>query len=462
MKLAIAIGFLLTGSIICSADVVTLNDGTRIEGKIKRSGDDMVIVSPAGVETTVKADQVQSIEVARSGGVDTPAAASDKLNSLRHVAENLTDLNQIVARYHTFIDQNAGSPALDDASKDLAAWQDRLDRGMVKVGTRWVTTEQRDQLRDASMAQALQARDLLHQGKLKEGDALLQKAIADDPGNACALYLRGVALYQQGQFAEAKKCFEAVNTLAPNHGPTLNNLAVLLWKQKAFTASMNMYDQAMASAPGARDVLNNVAEALSALPEDQRDSAAAKKAALRFAEQDAALQKSAAESGWFRWGATWVTAKQLDDLKAAEAKIQDQLDVKKDEFNQTTTRIGQLDAEIDANRREMTRLDSSRYQVDQNGNQIQYPLPPAYMQLQLDNQKLALDRQALATHLDDLRAQARRIQKDLPVPQFSGVQAIIGIEATPLPAPPPGTTPPNDRAATTQPSAPPATRPFGN
>ena len=81
------------------------------------------------------------------------ALAMGRLQSLRRAADNIGPDYQADSRslLHTFIDQNAGTPAADAAAKaDVKIWQDRLDHGMVKVGDKWMTTDERDELRAKS------------------------------------------------------------------------------------------------------------------------------------------------------------------------------------------------------------------------------------------------------------------------------------------------------------------------
>src|SRR5207248_7596210 len=148
-----------------------------------------------------------------------------------------------------------------------------------------------------------------------------------------ALYLKGLLLYRQDQLPAARKTFEQVNVLVPNHGPTQNNIAVIFAQQNQALQSLTWYDQAMGSSPKDQAVLNNVAEALYALPDEQRGVAIAQRTARRFTEQDVDLQKELQAQGLHRWGATWVTTDQLKELKAAEREVQDQLNRLSDEFD---------------------------------------------------------------------------------------------------------------------------------
>ncbi len=159
---------------------------------------------------------------------------------------------------------------------------------------------------------------------------------------------------------------------------------------------MSFYGQAMIASPEAKEILDNVAEALNAVPPENRKAPVVLQAVALFAQQDALLQQTAAQQGMYRWGATWVNAKQLQDLKAAELKIKQTLDNIQLQNDVLQQKIGQIDSEIDANQREMDRLSASRTYTDKNGNVIQLPLPDVYYQIQLDTKKLAANKLALS------------------------------------------------------------------
>ena len=66
-----------------------------------------------------------------------------RLASLRRSVENVTDVKSIIERYMRFIDQNKESPIAKEAEHDLATWRERLDKGMVKVGSRGSDPDQK-------------------------------------------------------------------------------------------------------------------------------------------------------------------------------------------------------------------------------------------------------------------------------------------------------------------------------
>ena len=185
--------------------------------------------------------------------------------------------------------------------KDLATWQERRDKGMVKFGSRWVLPETRAKLQEAAYQQASNARRLLKQGKFQEAESMLNSAIQEDPQNATALYLRGLLHYRQDHLMPARRSFEMVNVVVPNHAPSLNNLAVILSKQNQHATALNVYDQAMIASPKNKEVLNNVAEAMYGMPDAVRSTPVAQRVLRRFTEQDEDLAREMQKQGLHRW-----------------------------------------------------------------------------------------------------------------------------------------------------------------
>jgi tetratricopeptide (TPR) repeat protein len=423
------IAFLILSAAV-HADVINLTDGTKVEGKIKRTSDGWDVTQKDGSVTTVPADKVASIEASR--GAESVSVAADRLESLRRVAEHLSDLKDIISRYQKFIEQAGDQAVVAEANKDLGVWQDRLDQGLVKLGDKWITADERQHRRELAQSEALPARDLILNYHYKEAQKILEQALIDDPECAAALYLQGVALYKQDQVAQARKSFDTVNQIVQSHAPTLNNLAVIAWRQKSFVVAMSFYGQAMMASPQAKEILDNVAEALNAIPDDNKKAPVVLQAVALFGDQDAQLQQAAAQQGLYRWGATWVTAKQLQDLKAAEAKVKQELDNIQQQFDALQQKIGLIDSEIGANQREIDRLQASSTYSDRNGNIVQMQLPDIYYQMRRDTDKLADDKKVLQQQQDVLRGRVKQAQQKIPVPKFTGMQQIIGVDGAPL------------------------------
>src|SRR5688500_15051434 len=117
-------------------DVIVLRDGSRLEGEIRKTPEGWVVVGSDGKQTNVASGEVARMEARPKVGADT---AEQRLNSLRNAVKFTSDPKQAIERYKTFIEQNKGVPALEQAKAELAVWQDRLDRALIKIGDKWVT-----------------------------------------------------------------------------------------------------------------------------------------------------------------------------------------------------------------------------------------------------------------------------------------------------------------------------------
>jgi tetratricopeptide (TPR) repeat protein len=417
-----------------SADVVLLKDGTTLDGDVKRGPDGYLVTQADGAVKALPFEDVKSIELATAPPL-TKSSAQEKLASFRRSVEYSDDINRIIEKYQRFIEQNTGTVMEADARKDLATWQERRDKGLVKFGSRWVEPSTRAKLQEAAYQQAATARRLLKQGKFQEAESMLNGAIQEDPQNAAAHYLRGLLHYRQDHLMPARRSFETVNVIVPNHAPSLNNLAVILSKQNQHATALNVYDQAMIASPKNADVLNNVAEAIYGMPDAVRGTAVAQRVLRRFTEQDEDLAREMEKQGLHRWGATWVTDEQLVQLKQAEREAKDKLDQLASEFDAVKVRISNIESEIAENERAMRRLETSAYVRDINGQIWQSALPPVYGELQADNRKLTLERQQQFTEMDKLREQARAVNRNLPVPKYSGIQRMMDETHAPVVGP---------------------------
>ena len=420
-------------------DVILLKDGSTLEGDVKRGREGYFITQADGQVKLVAFDEVKSIEMASAPPL-TEAAAKQKLASFRRSVQYESEIARIIERYEKFIEQNAGSVMEAEAREDLATWHERRDQGLVKFGSRWVAPDERARLQEAALAQAGAARRALKQGKFAEAESLINQAIAEDPQNAAAHYLRGLLLYRQDQLMPARKSFETVKSLVPDHAPTLTNIAVILSRQNQHPAALNTYDQAMVISPKNADVLNNVAEAIYSMPDNVRGTPVWQRALRRFTEQDEELAREMAKKGMHRWGATFVTSEQLEQLKQAEREAKDKLDQLSAEFDAVKVRISNIEREIEENERSMRRLETSAYVRDINGQIWQTALPPLYGQLQDDNRKLHTERQQQFVQLERLREQARAVNRDLPVPKYTGIQKLLDETHAPVIGPSPAPT----------------------
>jgi tetratricopeptide (TPR) repeat protein len=436
----------LAAAALASGDVVHFKDGSKLEGTVRHGDDGRWNVTANGKTTSFSNDQIDSIEVISS----TPATASVRLASLRRATDNVDDPNVAVTQYQRFIDQDRDPAVTADAKKDLLIWQDRVARGMTRVGGKWVTPEDRSRLLQQANATADRARQLLKQGRVLEAAPLLNDALAVDPQNVTALYLSGLMAYDQDKLPAARKAFDAVNAGVPNHAPTLTNLAIVQFRQKQYVAAMISFDSAMQAAPENKEVLDDVATALQQWPANVRKSDVVLKVEKRFLEQDTQLAKKLAAVGLHRVGATWVDTQDINIARQREQAALARLDQLAADFDQTTDRVKAIDQSANDTQDQMHRIEAQSVYVDpRTGGLVQIPFPPTYATLTADLARMKRDRATAVTQLDTIAREGAVIQNARMQQHGIGVLRLIGPEGTPLKLPAPAAAPP--APAATQP-----------
>jgi tetratricopeptide (TPR) repeat protein len=354
------------------------------------------------------------------------------LDSLRQASLHNSDIKQVISRYQDFIKRQTDPKVLSEANKDLQMWQDRQTRGLVRLGDKWMTTDERDATEKSAQEKSLPARDLILQARYKDAVAILQQALKDDPDSPTALYLLGLCQFAQGQAAPARKSFEAIIAELPGHGPTLNNLAVILWKTKSFGGALSTYQKAMTANPVNKDILDNVAEALHGVPDQLKIGPIYPPVAAMFRKQDTELQAQGAEQGFYRWGSAWVTARQLETLKAAQAKIDDQVKALGDQWTADEAKIKQMDQQISDDTRQMNFLQSQAVGNNAQGQAVQLTPPPLYYQLNGDITSMKTEQESLKKDEEKLKAQALEVKQSIPAAQYNGAPQMMGPDFAPV------------------------------
>jgi tetratricopeptide (TPR) repeat protein len=417
------------------ADVITLKDGARLEGDVKKNDGGWTVTAKDGKVLTVPAEQVKSISVGGSGagptGKDAAAEGMSGLLSLRRSVENVSDLRQIIDRFKKFIGSHKETPAALEAQQDLAMWQERLDRGLVKHGTHWVTADAHSKMADRAQELAAQARDLVQHGLVQDADLILQQALGADPQCVPALYLRGVVLYQQNKIPDARKMFEGVNGITSDHAPTLNNLGVILWRQSAQGQALSYYDKSITAAPGDKFILDNIAAALAGVSDGQRKSKIWEALHRKFTEQDAHLQELMAAEGWYRWGTAWIDEAAMQKIRDKQNEIDDQIAAVLESVKNEREELRQVDDRLASVQERIHRIFMNT-PVPFKGPWIRMPFPPVYFELQEEEAGLKFQRAGLVPKVDAADAQVERLRSQLPQPSFAGTQKVIGVEGTPM------------------------------
>ena len=428
------------------ADRLVRRDGTVLAGKARQVDGGYEITGDNGLKKFVPSTDIASIKIENTGRLDE-ATARERFESLRRSSENERDVGRAIERYEAILAQTEGTTAAGDARKELATWRDRRDRKMIRVGKNWLTPEEHDALFSEIARRADGIRAALADGNLNEAAAQLRDASTLDPDNMSFLYLTGVMQYRRGQFAEAKRSFDAVADQVPDHAPTLINQAALLVHYKRWPQAAAALDAAMAAAPENAEILDNVTEFIQMLPDGSRKSNVVDRMMKRYGVQEAALEQRMAEGKRFRWGSGWVDEAKLADLrKQLDAHEQTKREMQT-EFDQANERLRQIDEDATRTTNTLRQMEREQFYRDaETGRTIRRQLPQAYWDFTHDLEVLKNRRREEQAKVDELKKKAEQVEKSAPAAPYRGSVEPIGEAGVPVLLP----------ASATQPSTRPA------
>ncbi len=422
-----------------AADVIHLKDGHAVQGRVKRlDAYEWIVYAADRRATYVKAEDVASIELTPAPATD-PVAAARRLDAVRQSVAAATDPADAAGQYRRLIDAGADPATLAAARQDLAVWQDRADRHLARLGTRWVLPEARAQATADVMADVDEARQLLKGGRGAEAEPFAVAALVVDPDDVSARYLLGLVRLGQGRLPAARAAFDAVAAALPGHGPTRVNLALIDWQQRHYLDALAAYEAAMAAAPGNAAVLDDVAVALAAvpsLPPFVSRSAVLGRVTHEFQQQDAQLAARLTAAGLHRFGRTWLSDDGMARVRQAQRQDQGTLDGLAADFERDQDRIRQTDltiADVQVQmRRSATPVQPGPWLASYDGGSE----PPVYFELQNDADQLQKRRAVMVAHLDALSRQAAALRRRMAgEPEGGPVQRPVGPEGTPVRVP---------------------------
>jgi S1-C subfamily serine protease len=233
-----AVGMLLLGAIcVARGDVVTMKDGTVIEGVVIERPDGYWVRSSDGTSRVIPKRDVVSVKKAPtsapSAAGKTPGATGGAgFSSVKSQADRVESPILAVTMWEKFIDSKPNAADLASAQTELAKWKD-LDKGKAeKINGKWIGGDERKEL-------------------IKRADGIIKEAAALEDGN----------------FLEAIKKYEEGLKIYPNHFEGNFRLGFFyLVKATSRTAdSLRFYDGAIKALETAVKVDPSSPEALSDL-----------------------------------------------------------------------------------------------------------------------------------------------------------------------------------------------------
>ncbi len=419
-----------------AADVLHLRNGGTVEGQLKRLDATVwLVTAPDRRATFVPVEDVASIEITARPNTD-PVGAARRLAAVRRAVAHVDDPAAAVAQYRTFVAAGADPGTLALARQDMAVWQDRADRQLVRLGTQWVSPAARDRGRSDSLADAAAARQLLKQAQFAAAAPLVAAALATDPDDVSAQYLNGLLQLQQNQPAAARASFEAVAAAVPDHAPTRVNLAVIDWQQGRTAAALARYDEAMILTPaGDPAVLARVSAALAAAPPAIRRSPVFARVTARFHQQEQQVAVRLTAQGLHRFGTAWLTDDQFADVRRGQAADAATLDRLAADFAAAQDRVRGIDLALadvtDRSRHLDAPIAPGPWLASYDGGAD--PAAAVSLDLQNDADQLRRRRSAEVARLDATRRLATAVRRHMTgQSDAASPQHVIGPEGTPV------------------------------
>jgi hypothetical protein len=159
-----------------------------------------------------------------------------------------------VSRVSQFIDQYRLSQKQALQIGDVKRrFDDRQKKGLVRLGTRWVTPEEQQKAQSEARSLIQQAYALTDLGSLKAAEELLSKASSVDGNNIEASLVLGMLnaiVYLPDASAKlAETSFETALKRSPDHLGALNNAAVVEIRQKRYSQAIDHLERAAEVAP---------------------------------------------------------------------------------------------------------------------------------------------------------------------------------------------------------------------
>lgn len=247
MRWWIRVAVLLVMSLLVgtsAGDVVTLNNGTTVEGTVFKFGNEYRIKLADGSTRIIPERDVRSISRGASPAPGTVAepgerprnAASAGFQSTKLRADAVAAPILAVTIWEQFIEGNPTEQDLAAAKSELDKWQQLANDNAEKINGKWIGGEERRKLLQEVNSLCAEARDMMESQTLQALEKY-QKAIALYPSCFEANFAMGyyhlrkgaVGSTGRGNNAEIERAVRALETsvrLRPESPEALSNLAI--------------------------------------------------------------------------------------------------------------------------------------------------------------------------------------------------------------------------------------------
>ncbi len=338
-----AAGLLASAARLAHGDIIELNGGRKITGTISRQGDRMVIRGEDGSTTSVQPAEIARVTLTSDL---TPAQAAEaQWTSVSAQIKKADDLATIISLHQQFLVQFPDAPLSPQVRESLGVYQQLAAGDTVKFRGRWMPRNQIDITLKQWTQDSRPAVDLYRAGRLKEALEAAKEILAKDAVNPDALSVAGLVAYRMNNLILARTYFTALAAADPGSVLAENNLGVVSYQQNAAGEGLIHYTRALQAMPGNRMVLDNIAEALNAYAGD-KDSTNYRALIRQFEQSEIAVEAEMAKKGLERWGSTWVTREELEQLEKNQRAVKDQMAQLDAQYRAAGNTLADLDAQI--------------------------------------------------------------------------------------------------------------------
>ena len=298
---------LLVVTAIARADIITLKNGRVVDGRLYRQNGHYVIKPTSGGVMVVGLGDVASVELQTTRN---PAEKARQAWQFLIVQINRKkNVGRIIDLITTYLKTYPHSPFRSQAEKTLAQFQKYQTDGFVRFSGRWVSLKTRSELLAKCRWITQTARQLLRNGKIIQAVGKSRQALAIDPAYTDALIIGGVAERRLGNMPGATRLFRTVLAAHPRNTIALNDLAIVRFDQHEQPAALRQYQKAINLEAGNRLLLDNISAALRAYQGSHR-AILYRRLQRTFALADRQMRIRMAKKGLYRFGNTWVNARE--------------------------------------------------------------------------------------------------------------------------------------------------------
>lgn len=291
-KLLSALMILLLTCIV-QGDVLTLNDGTTIEGRVIPQGD-RYWVKPTGGESkfipksqvkqwtqsTVPTPAAPTAPKSPTADATTPAKPTVALDfaTTKSRADRVDAPLAAVALWQSYIDANPTAADLPQAKTELDRWK-QLDKDEAeKINGKWVGGEERKKLIEKVTAMLTEAAGMLENNQTVKAVAKLEEAVKIYPNSFIANFELGYYCLSKAagsgsnaRVDQAIRSLEMATKLRPNSAAAWSNLAIAYnFRQKYEQSVLVAYKAAQLD--DSKEVVQNLVNSLAQAPPGMREN----------------------------------------------------------------------------------------------------------------------------------------------------------------------------------------------